>query len=458
MKKEKEKIYNILKETEKENNLHIEQCKDKAYLSDYSGFVYEKEGCKVWSDALQKALAEHEFVYISASNEPYYIDKSVIIPSNRHIEAEEGVVIRQMEGVKVLMFRNEHTKDGTHKPIDGCDKDFNISINGGRWEESYRNRAGYGQSGMYDENRSYFGVSTCMFFNNIERLTLTNMTFAHTAGFAVQIGNAKNVVFKNIKFVSCYADGLHINGNTENVYAKNIEGEVGDDLVALNMYDWQNSSVNFGPSKNILCENLHLYEESRYKALRIEPGIYYYDDGTKIDCSINNIIIKNVKGIKTFKMYYQTPPYPINGEPESGNVGSGDNIFFENIEADLDSPIDNFTVYSDSKEVNSSCAVFEIGSNIKNISFENINVKLYKEKYPMSYLVCVGPKSVRQGEFEIFDPGLSSTVENMYLKNIKVNGKKISDIKDYVKEIVFDDIYKDGKASAKGEIKNIITD
>jgi hypothetical protein len=42
------------------------------------------------------------------------------------------------------------------------------------------------------------------------------------------------------------------------------------------MYDWQNSSVNFGPMHTVLCEDLVLSADSRYKALRIEPGMYRY--------------------------------------------------------------------------------------------------------------------------------------------------------------------------------------
>ena len=62
----------------------------------------------------------------------------------------------------------------------------------------------YGESGMYDAERSYFGVSTCMFFNNAENVTLENVTFSHAGGFSVQIGNCKNVVLENIEFEKCF--------------------------------------------------------------------------------------------------------------------------------------------------------------------------------------------------------------------------------------------------------------
>lgn len=275
---DKKQIYKTLDEMKNRNFKHINALTDRVSVFEYESLAEEKNGIKIWTKAFQKAIDKHEFVFIPKRDEKYYIDNSLIIGSNRRIEAQEGAVICQSEGCRVLLMRNETTKDGTHMPIKDENKNFNISINGGTWEESYRERIGYGNSGMYDKNRSFYGVSTFMFFNNMKNLTLTNMKFAHTAGFSVQTGDIEDVYIENIEFESCYADGIHINGNTKNTVTKNIKGQVGDDLVALNMYDWQNSSVNFGPLDTVLCENLELYENSRYKAIRIQPGIYYYDD------------------------------------------------------------------------------------------------------------------------------------------------------------------------------------
>jgi hypothetical protein len=453
--KTKQEIYQIINATENDNKILNSKLKDETIITEYSYLCRQNGDCTIWTDAFQKALQEHEIVQIPSNTEPYYIDNTIIIPSNRRIEAGENAVIKQMDGVKVLMFRNEHTLDGTHYPIDGSNKDRNISINGGIWEEPFNCRAGYGKSGMYDEKRSFFGVSTCMLFNNIENLTITNATFSHAAGFAVQVGDIKNAVFKNIRFKSCYADGLHINGNVQNVLAENISGQVGDDLVALNMYDWQDSSINFGPMENVVCRNLELSQDSRYKAFRIQPGVYYYDDGTSIDCSANNIIIENVKGINTFKFYLQTPPYMIGTAPEKGDVGSADGIYFENIDIDLAEPIDKLLHYMNSDSVRGSFACFELGSEIGTINFENINVKLYKEKWPMSFLVCAGPKSIVYGSKEIFDPYLSSTVQKMNFSNIFVNGTRVKNLDGLIHEISFDNINNDGNSSGSGKIKEV---
>ena len=429
---------------------------DECNVTDYKHLV--KDG--IWSDAFAAAIKEHQIIHIPAMDEPYIIDTQLVLPSNRHIIAEDGAVIRQAEGVRILMVRNEHTEDGTHKPVNFENRDHNIAITGGRWEESWTGRLGYGRTGKYDEERSLYGVSTFMFFNNIEGLTLENMTFAHTAGFSVQTGDAKDNIFENITFVRCYADGLHINGNSENVYVKNVKGQVGDDLVALNTYDWLNSSVNFGPGKTIWCEDLELSADSPYKAFRLQPALYKYDDGSIVDCALIDVVIKNVKGILTYKMYMQTPPYLLEGgEPEWSGVGSGENIYFEDIEIDLFQPIDMMRMYREQHPVRGTFAGFEFGANFEYIHMKNIRMKLYPEKWKMTCTVCVGPKSslenYGQGFNEVFDPYISSAVEKLVLEDFYVNGEKITSPDGYIKEIHFDNINNDGRSTGHGTIREI---
>ena len=440
---------------EKENKKKISSLRKRALLTDYAHLARESKCGKVWTEALRAALRENEIVEIPTGRETYYIDDTVVIPSNRRIEAWRAVLCLTPE-CRVLMFRNEHVKDGAKAPIDSSDCDCNISISGGCFAESRTERAGYGASGRYSEREEFFGVSTCMLFNNIENLTLENVTFRNTAGFAVQIGDAKNCIFENVWFQNCFADGLHINGCSENIVARHIYGEVGDDLVALNAYDWQNSSVNFGTIKNVLCEHLNLSPLSRYKALRFEPGIYTYADASTVDCSLENIIIKDVIGIKTFKMYLQTPPYKIGGERESGSPGTIDNFFFENIRIDLTGPIDAFPEYVKGDRVRGVFAAFELGANIGSITFENVDFKHHSEEFPLSYLVCIGPKSIVSGGNEVFDPYVNSRAEKLIFKNITVNGEEPADIRPLLREIAFFNVNGDVESSGKGEISESI--
>jgi len=426
-----------------------------AFIDEYAHLVRTENGMRIWTDALQQALYDHQVVMIPSSEEPYFIDAPIRIPSNRHIEAAYDAVIRLVPGATLLMLRSENTADGTHLPIREL-RSCNISINGGRWEESNTCRLGYGKSGMYDEERSMYGVTTCMLFNNIENLTLTNMTFAHTAAFAVQLGDAKNVVIENITFESCYADGIHVNGNTENLMVRNISGEVGDDLVALNTYDWQNSSVNFGPGKCILCENITAADSGRYKSMRLEQGIYTYDDGSQADCSLTDTVIQGVRGIHTFKLYYQTPAYRIGTAPEKGAAGSLDGIYFDDIDIDLTAPVDGFDAYENSDPIRGWFGAFELGSNIGDISFENIRITLHREKYPLSRMIVVGPKSIRKDDIEVFDPYISNIVGSITLKDITVNGETMKRHGELIHITRFDNINGDGNSTGKGNIGRII--
>ena len=440
----------LLNDVAKENESLYGALKKSAYLTDYSpslGF---------WTESLQKALNENEIVIIPKRDEPYLLNNKVIVPSNRKIIAENGATIRLAEECKLVMLHNKDIANGTNMPITKK-RSENISIEGGIWEEECKHRLGYGRSGKNDEERSFFGVSTCMLLENINHLTLKNMTFRNCGGFAVQIGDCRDAIIENIKFENCFADGLHINGNVENIHIKNVCGEVGDDLVAFNMFDWQNSSINFGPCKNVICEDLKLSSNSHYKALRIEPGIYTYKNGRSVDCSLTNAIFRHIKGIKTFKLYCQTPPYSPSVPAEMADVGSGDNILFEDIEIDLDSPIDLLDGYIKNDPIKGSFAGFELGLNINNLYIRNVDIKLYKDKYPFSYLMCIGPKSAREESgIEYFDPCFSSLAKNVYLENIRVNGKRPTDIKPYIREIEFNALYDDISSTGYGKIENVI--
>ena len=458
----KAEIYDALARMKEANRAAQEKLRKEASLAAYEYLTVDSQQdgqpIRIWSEAFQTALRENEILTIPRSEEPYYIDRPIVIPSNRRIVAEDGAVIRLQKGIRTLMFRNEHVADGTHKPIAAPVRDSNICIIGGRWEESLDRRAGYGKSGMIDEERSFYGVSTAMLFNNLDGLTLKNMTFAHTGGFAVQAGDLSNAVMHSITFEACYADGLHLNGNLCNAWIKDIRGQCGDDLVALNAYDWQNSSVDFGPMRCVLCEDLVLLESSPYKAMRIQPGIYYYDDGSLVDCALDRIIIKNVRGIQTFKLYYQTPRYRIRSQkPERGAPGSGDWLFFENIAVDLALPIDKFGEYMNSDPLRGAFAAFEIGANIGNLFLDDIDLTLYRDRFPLSYLLCAGPKScvTDGGMCEIFDPYVSCKIETLNLSRIRINGAEPDLVEPYIRTIEFDDINHDGNSTGKGSIGNI---
>lgn len=437
---------------------------DRVLLTDYSAHCAERGGTNFWTCALQKAVDEHAVVCIPASDDPYYIDATVVIPSNRRIEAT-GATIRLADRMKTILLRNVHTPDGTLVPIPSDGRDDNIAIVGGRWEDNCTARAGYGKSGTYDsgsrEVGRHYGVSTLFYFGNVNHLTVRDATFSRCGGFAVQVGDADAVCLERIRFDRCFADGLHLNGNVSRVLARNVRGQVGDDLVALNAYDWLNSSVNFGPQRLIRCEDLVLEELPGVRtcpSIRIQPAKYRFADGSVVNCSISDVIFRRVKGVFNYKMYLQTPAYKVGGKREWAEVGSGGNLHFEDLEIDLKRPIDMLGGYKASDPLRGHFAAFEFGANLSSLHFKNIDVAFHLDEWPLSHLVTVGPKSCRDwgtpdDPLEIFDPYVSCEVGKVVLENVRVRGNAPAEL---VRATVFDDVNRDGASSGRGVIRELV--
>ena len=244
-----------------------------------------------------------------------------------------------------------------------------------------------------------------------------------------------------------------MNGNSQNLWIRNFSGHVGDDLVALNMYDWLGSSINYGPARNIFCEEIHSASDSTAKAMRLQPGKFEFKNGQIVDCRLDNVYIRKVSGIFEYKLYWQTPPYRLGEKPEGAGVGSANNIFYEEIHV-----ISNRERYPIDQPVTGYFGMFFLNSNIGYISLENIEYIRRPNESPRSYLVAVGPMSWRLDELEVFDPYAESVVDTLELENIRIDGKVATTIDEILYEIAFDDVNQDGFSSGKGAIKRILLD
>lgn len=452
----KDKIIAALARMRRENESLRDSLEASVSVSVYKDLAYvDEKGRYIWTKAIQRAIDENQSVTIPSAEHPYYVDKTLILPSNRRIKAHKEAHICKIPEMDTVLLRNKNVRDGSHAPIPEGTGDCNITVTGGIWEDTDESNTLY--HGMFDSENSMPGVDACFFFNNMTCLNIREVRIVRAGGFGIQIGNLENAVIEDVEFVATVADGVHINGNTKNVIVRNIFGNVADDIVALNMYDWQRSSVCFGSVENLLCENITLADEAKYKAIRVLPGKYYYDDGTVSNCDVNNVIIRNVRGISTFKFYFQTPPYPIGGVAEQGNQGRGNNIFIQDVDIHLFSPIDAIGGYLQGDPVTGTFAAFEFGSFLGKVELKDIRIHLDQEKFPASYLACIGPKSARTRTVEIFDPDLSSELEELVLDNVTVNGETVTpeNVKQYVHEIVFSDLYGEGGKTSSGRFKKI---
>ena len=447
----KQRILTKTIEAKQRNNEKIASLKDEIMLTDYRHLTSKCEYGVIWTRAFQTALDEHEIVIIPESDEVYWLDGTIVIPSNRRIEAS-GATVRLVPEFPYVMICNEHIKDGTDAPIDTSDRDTNISIHGGLWEESCVSRGKRRLNA--DFQNTFKGVQTTMLFNNLDHLTITDVTFSHANSFCVQVGDLIDGVFENFSFVSCFADGLHINGNCENLYVRNFKGHVGDDLVALNMYDWINSSINYGPANNIYCENIISESDSRAKMMRLQPGMFKFQDGTLVDCSVTNVYVKHARGIFEYKLYFQSPRYFIGSKPEGEGAGTADNIFFEDIEVIAERPW-----YPDEDdEERGHFGMFFSNSNVGYLSLENIHYITDENTSDKTHLIVVGPMScIRDGK-EVFDPYVSATLDILELNDIFINGERVSEIDGLIKIVEFDNINNDGNSSGKGKLNHVMLD
>lgn len=419
----------------------------------FSGAEKTYKDGRICSDAFSFALNNYDKIVIPEGR--YYIDKPLVVSSDTEIVAEEKAEIILVKGTKTLLLRNESVIDGSNEKIPSdAPVDFNISVCGGVWGEENEERLGYGASGCYDENNSFEGVSTCFLFSGVKNLTLKNLVFRSAAGFVCQLGRVDGFNIENIRFENCFADGLHINGGVKNGTVKNLSGHTEDDLIALNAYDWDNSTINFGCIENLTIDGVHSESgRNAHKSFRIQPGVYPYKNGEKEDCYVKNLTVKNVSGVTTFKMYLQTPAYTDLPEKNVG-VGRIENIVFENVSADTSSPVDKQPNYLNGDTVTGNFATFEIGSNVKNMRIFNVRVKLDRHKYPCSYLITVGPKSqyIKEKRLELFDPYVCAAAENVSYAKVYINGEHIEDLSPFVKEVEFNNLYQSQLPFGKGKI------
>lgn len=454
-----DEIVNGVLAADTENEVRQTVLSRRTSVLDYKDFVRCVNGTNVWTAALQKAIDENSIIVVPPSRHAYWLDGTVVVPSDRRIEAK-GATISLLPGTTTVMLRNEHVVDETLSPAGGERRDANIAIVGGRWTDWVGHRAGYGKSGRYDSlcraTGKYYGVSSLFLFSGCNHLTLKDLTFEGASAFAVQIGCANSVTCKGIRFSACYADGLHVNGNVSLMHVQGVRGVVGDDLVALNAYDWLNSSINYGPQRDIICEDL-VHEGGGYPAIRIQPGCFRFADKSVVDCSVSRVIFRRVKGITTFKMYLQTMPYPIGTEHEWGAVGSGGDIWFEDVDIDLSGPIDKIGQYAESEDVRGHFGAFEFGANLSRVVLRRVAINFHLDQWPLSHLAVVGPKSIvtfKDGkpEWETFDPWVDCRIGSLILSDVSVSGKVPSEL---VRTTKFDNVNGDNCSSGSGAVDRL---
>jgi len=391
-----------------------------------------KVSAKIWTKAIQAALDENKSVYIPYTGEPYYIDAPLVIKSGCSLKVDPNAEIRLRPGINTCMLRNEHQVGGQEGAVDlpsDCDKD--IVIEGGIWTTlaTTVNESNGNVNGGPDSNNALHGHGVIL-MNRVRQVWVKNLVIKESRPHGVQFCNATEFLVENIQFVDHRRDGVHINGPASYGVIRNVRGVTGDDMIALNAWDWKNTVMTFGPIHHMLVEKVDAgISTSDFRAeIRFLGGTKHYPDGKTLDCDIENCVVRDIKGIRTFKMYDQ-PNLELGRDNDFADpIGNFSNLYFSKLFID-----------------NSFESTFQIGSNVDGMAIDDVTLA-FPTPAPYFKLVQIGPPSMTikmdpsnpATWVEVFSPDKDNTVRNFKLTNLKeLKGKDTVELKasDYVNVI-----------------------
>lgn len=408
--------------------------------------VNETHG-EIWTNAIQKAIEENEYIYIPPFKDKIYIDRPLIIPSNRTIEVSEYTTISLIPNSNCCMLRNEMSK------VDHGIFDFktnpnkNIKIIGGIW--SYGNNGICGGNGNFSAHftpgmkESDNGPTGAFSFSNIKNIEIRNIHFIDISSFAIQISGAENFTVDTIYFENSFRDGVHINGPAKKGLIKNIFGKTGDDIIALNAWDWSTCSMSIGTIEDVIVDRVETEPNYLWSEIRLLSAILDIKDKGTLECSLKNCTLKNIKGIHTIKGYNQ-PKQDSPLKIDHPDIGKIENLSFENIKFNYINPENYYTTkYSG----------FEFCSDCNNITFKNIffDFPLGKEDYGNWSVATIGPMTA-----SFLEPNSYCKASNFKFQNIfHTLNKELKNLTDENLFIRTKKIIKEEKEIGSGEIKNI---
>ena len=412
------------------------ECYEWHGLEEFEALVYEVDGYKVYGDAIQAALDRYQCVAIE-KRECMYLQKPIIMRSGYRLKLDRYQHIANIPGTLSCMIRNEHITNGAEVPVlhEGFDTD--LSVDGGIWDGGLQETDGEDKrlvTGLMPECK---GALSIMIFINAENLVIKNAEFQNGGiNYAVQLGNVRRFRISDLTFIRYGRDGVHINGPSSYGEVCDLYGEdMGDDVVALNAWDWDTSAITFGT-----IEKMYVHDNrTTNNELRLLPGRKLYGN-TFVDCDVRDCILQRLSGVYTFKLYCQ--PNIFNAEIQgyhdvSGTVGNIYDVWFCDIDIDK-----NRNSGFHGLPVN---GIFDVCADCRNLHFENIHVlSTYEdvEKRGMKFM-SVGPLSAvwKNGSEdpekwgEVFDPDAVCYVEDIYFKNISFEDCKATTREMLTKEI-----------------------
>ncbi len=376
---------------------------------------------------IQKALESDCSVEIGRISFPLLLGAPILLKSGRSLRVDPETVISDLPSCGACLLRNENVLIGAVSPEDeGAPYDADMSVEGGIWHVRGEGHVTAGADGDKDPAiaalRSRGTLLGVLFFCSARRFSVRNVTVRKSASYALLISRCQDFLAEDLFFEDQRKDGIHINGPTSRGTVRRVRGTCGDDIVALNAWDWHASAVTYGPISHITVEDV----QAEHDEMRLLPGRKLYDDGSVRDCPITDCAFRRMSGLYSVKMYQQ--PYCYNKtrrmNDRSLTGGLMEDILFEDISIEG-------TVTEALAEVTLD-AFWEIGADAKNVVWRRVSVAVDEETFRSTgmSLVTVGPKSStwKRGETdpekweELFEPDLICHADGLTLEGITFAG------------------------------------
>ena len=383
-------------------------------------------GCPDAARLIAEALSAHRAVAIPRLDAPICLERPIALDSGMRLRVHPETVLRMSPGRCGCMVRNAHLLDGCAGPMSGA-RDHDIVVEGGVWEDAPR--AGVPDDDDPTLSRFVAGglLLGVIFFCGADRVTVRNLTVRRGEEYALLLAGCNDFTVRGITFDDQKKDGIHVNGPAERGLIEDVHGQCGDDIVALNAWDWDTSAASFGPIRHITVRRVRCEAGE----IRLLPGRKTYPGGAQADCPVERCSFEDIEGVYTIKMYQQ--PNCHNNErsvPDRSDIpGLIQDVTFEKVRL-------HQIVDSGFGEVCPE-GLFEIGADCRGLLIRDVTLDFPASVYTRrgGALVSVGPKSSTWTRgyadparwTELFEPDLICTAEDISFENVRFAGERCVD-------------------------------
>ena len=367
---------------------------------------------EIWNEAIQAALDKDNSVSLPKRDQPYYLDRPIVLKSGQKLIAAADAEIRLIPGTNTCMVRNEHIVGFADKPVPEDTKpDTNITIEGGIWTTLANGTKDYNgnQRGASSRTQPVPGTHGVILLHNVRQASVRNVTVRDSRAFAVHLGNIRDFTVDGVTLDHHGRDGVHLDGPASEGVIRNVSGDSHDDPVSLTAWDWKQYSVTFGPIHHITIEHVSGAPAGKRgtDAIRLLPGIKRFSNGSTLECPIHDITMRDITDIRDFKLYDQPNLEVASGSDASAGVGSLQNIVFEKLTFN------------------------RVGSIQIHADTDRLTVRDVKLNFPLPAgyrLIEFGPRSATYKSKaddttkwrEIFSPDLDCTLRNLSVAGVRI--------------------------------------